>query len=309
MNKPLHHVTPLWHSEPLSALAGRRVLLKMDCFQPPASFKIRGMGHMCQVAVQQGARHIVTSSGGNAGYAIAYACRALGVPATVVVPATTPEFMRETIRAVGAEVLEHGASWDDAHDHALALAEEATRTYVHPFDHPTVWEGHASLVDELVDQGPKPGVLVVAVGGGGLLCGILEGLHRVGWADVPVLAVETDGTASFKAAAEAGRPVTLDAIRSIATTLGARTVTPELLEWKKRHEIVHWTCTDRQAVDGCLRFLDDHRVLVEPSCGAALAAVYEGCRFLRDREPVIVEVCGGAGVSLELLRQWDERVR
>ncbi len=305
LTDPLHTVTPLWHSAPLSAACGEPVFMKMDCFQPAASFKIRGMGRRCQVAVAGGARRIVSSSGGNAGYAIALACRELGVPATVVVPRTTPEFMRAKIRALGAGVPEHGESWDDAHAHALGLATAPDVTYVHAFDHPAVWEGHASLIEEVAAQGPKPGVVVVAVGGGGLLCGILDGLRRVGWRDVPVVAVETEGAASFKAAADAGRPVTLESIRSLATTLGARAVTPRLLEWKAEHEIVHHLVTDRQAVDGCLRFLDDHRVLVEPACGAALAAIYDGCPFLRGRGPVLVEVCGGAGVSLALLRRWD----
>ena len=144
-----------------------------------------------------------------------------------------------------------------------------------------------------------------AVGGGGLLCGVLEGLHRVGWADVPVLAVETEGAASFHASIVAGRSVTLDAIRSLATTLGARTVTPRLLEWATRHEILSRTVTDRQAVDGCRRFLDDHRVLVEPACGAALALCYDRHPDLVARGPVLVEVCGGAGVNREFLEHWD----
>lgn len=304
----MHRVTPLWLSEPLSTALGEDVWMKMDCFQPVASFKIRGIGRLCREMAEQGAARIVSSSGGNAGYAMAYACRALGVPATVVVPTTTSEFMRAKIRAVGTEVLEHGDSWDDAHAHASLLAADPDTAYVHPFDHPAIWEGHASLVEEMANQGPKPGVMIVSVGGGGLLSGILEGMHRVGWSDVPVLAVETEGAESFKAAADAGRLVTLDAIRSVAKTLGARTVTAKLLEWKKRHEIVHWIATDRQAVDGCLRFLDDHRVLVEPACGAALAAVYQRCGFLQGRGPVAVEVCGGAGVNLELLRQWNSQV-
>jgi L-serine/L-threonine ammonia-lyase len=282
--------------------------MKMDCFQPSGSFKIRGLGRLCQVLVAGGATRIVGSSGGNAGYATAWACRALGVPATVVVPSTTSEFMRAKIRAVGAEVLEHGDSWDDAHAHASELATDPEVAYVHPFDHPAIWSGHASLIDEVAAQGGEPGAMVVAVGGGGLLCGILEGMHRAGWRDVPGLAVATDGADSFRAAADAGRLVTLDAIRSVAKTLGARTVTGKLLEWKKKHEIAHWIASDRQAVDACLRFLDDHRILVEPACGAALAAIYDGCELLRGRGGVVVEVCGGAGVSLELLEKWDREV-
>ena len=309
MSEPLHSVTPLWNSEHLSRALGEEVWMKMDCFQPVASFKLRGMGSMCRVAVEQGAARIVSSSGGNAGYAIAYACRALDVPATVVVPKTTSEFMRAKIRAVGAQVLEHGDDWDGAHAHAERLATDPEVAYVHPFDHPVVWDGHASLIEEAAEQGPKPGVVVVSVGGGGLLCGILEGLHRVGWQDVPVLTLETEGAESFKVSVEAGRLVTLDAIRSIATTLGSRTVTAKLLEWTTRHEIVPVAVSDRQAVDACLRFSEDHRILVEPACGAALSAIYDRHEFLQGRGPVLVEVCGGAGVNVELLRQWDRQVR
>lgn len=281
--------------------------MKMDCFQPVGSFKLRGLGRACQAAVADGASRLLGSSGGNAGYAIAFAARALGVAATVVVPGTTSEFMRAKIRAMGAEVEEHGDVWDEAHAYASARATEPGVAYIHAFDHPAIWDGHASVIEEARDQGPRPGVVVVSVGGGGLLCGMLQGMHRVGWDDVPVLAVETEGAASFKAAAEAGRLVRLEAIRSLATTLGALSVTPELMRWKERHAIAHCAVSDRQAVDACLRFLDDHRVLVEPACGAALATLYEGHEELKGQGPVLVEICGGAGVSLELLREWDRR--
>ena len=133
-------------------------------------------------------------------------------------------------------------------------------------------------------------------------------MRQVGWGTIPVLATETIGADSFKASVDAGKLVTLDAIRSVAKTLGALTVTPRLLEWKKRHEIVNHTVTDRQAVEACARFLDDHRVLVEPACGAALAPIYDRCEQLRGRGPVLVEVCGGAGVNLELLEGWRRQV-
>jgi L-serine/L-threonine ammonia-lyase len=307
MTAPLHLNTPLWQSEPLSRALGEPVWMKMDCFQPVGSFKIRGMGRICGRAVEDGTARVIGSSGGNAGYAIAFACRRLGIPATIVVPTTTSEFMREKIRSVNGEVLEHGASWDDAHSRAVELAAEPGTTYVHPFDDPVIWDGHATLIEETAEQGLVPGVVVVAVGGGGLLCGVLEGMHRVGWRDTPVLAVETEGAASFRASVEAGRLVTLDAITSLATTLGARTVAARLLRWSREHPIESLAVSDRQAVNACLRFLDDHRVLVEPACGAALAAVYSEHSSLKGRGPVLIEICGGAGVSLELLADWRRR--
>ncbi len=306
--KSTHVVTPLWESQPLGAVLKVPVWLKMEAFQPTGSFKARGMGAACRAAAERGVRRVVCSSGGNAGYSVAFAGRQLGLDVTIVVPETTSPRAQELIRGEGAKLIVRGASWDDAHAFALELAREEQAAYVHPFDDPQVWSGHASMVREMAEQGPKPGAVVVSVGGGGLLCGLVEGMHAVGWNDVPVLAVETKGADSFAAAMQAGKLVTLDRISSIATTLGARTVTPKALAWARRHPITPWVVSDRAAVDACLRFADDHRVLVEPACGAALAAGYDRAQPLEGRSPVVFIVCGGAGVTRELLEQWKKKV-
>ncbi len=311
----LHVRTPLWESPSLSQILGTEVLLKMEAFQPAGSFKSRGMGAACADASARGIRRVVCSSGGNAGLAVANAGRRLGMEVTIVVPQTTSARAKELITRENAQVIVHGSVWDEAHAFATRLAEETHAAYVHPFDDPVVWRGHSSLVDELVEDGVKPGMIVLSVGGGGLMCGVVEGLQRVGWADVPVLAVETEGAASFAGAVRAGELITLDAIRSIAVTLGAKRVTPRALELTYQHEIIPWLVTDRQALDACLRFADDHRVLVEPACGAALAAGYDRVEPLEEftvssarREPVVFIVCGGAAVNREMLEKWDSEV-
>lgn len=151
----LHIETPLIHSHPLSAAAGRRVRLKLEALQPPGSFKIRGVGAACEVHARAGKRRFICSSGGNAGLAMAFAGRQLGVPVTVVVPENTPERAREALRREGADLRVHGAAWHEANELALSLVgpEDA---FIHPFDDPLLWSGHASLVDEAVRQGPGP---------------------------------------------------------------------------------------------------------------------------------------------------------
>jgi L-serine/L-threonine ammonia-lyase len=296
---------------PLSKTIGAPVYLKMESFQPVGSFKARGMGMACLESFRAGRRHVVCSSGGNAGYAVAYASRMLGMRATIVVPESTSPRARELILSEGAELIVHGKAWDDSHALAMKYAQETESKptgiadYIHPFDDPRAWKGHSTIIDEIAEAGKKPGLLVVSVGGGGLLCGLLEGMHRLGWQDVPVLAVETEGAASYAASVKAGHLVTLPAITSIATTLGARTVASRALEWFGKHPITPWVVTDRQAVDACLHFADDHRVLVEPACGASLSVVYEKVLPIENRENVLAVVCGGAGVTLELLDQWD----
>jgi L-serine/L-threonine ammonia-lyase len=213
------------------------------------------------------------------------------------------------IRGEGAEVLEHGDSWDDSHIYATQLAPQLDAAYIHPFDDPLVWAGHATMIQEAAEYGIKPEVVVVSVGGGGLLCGVVQGLQDVGWADVPVVAAETKGADSFAASVAAGRIVTLERITSIATTLGARRVAAESLAWTRRHEINPWVVSDRSAVNACLRFADDHRVLVEPACGAALSVVYDRAEPIQRRGPVLVVVCGGAGATRELLASWEQQTR
>jgi L-serine/L-threonine ammonia-lyase len=141
-----------------------------------------------------------------------------------------------------------------------------------------------------------------------LLCGILEGLHRYGWAEVPVLAVETEGAKSFADSVAAGELVTLPQITSIATTLGAKTVTPKLMEWTTRHDIRPFVVSDKAAVDACLRFADDLRVVVEPACGASLSVLYAHAAVLEAFESVLLVVCGGAGVSMAQLWEWERKL-
>jgi L-serine/L-threonine ammonia-lyase len=299
MHAPLHIRTPLILSDPLSRVLGAEVWLKLECLQPSGSFKIRGIGYLAQQLVARDVTHLVCSSGGNAGIAAALAARRLGITATIIVPRTTSARMRARIEAEGATVRVHGAAWDEADAEARRVAAEPGNAYLPPFDHELIWRGHATMIDEIAAEHPAAfGAVVCSVGGGGLLCGVLEGMHRAGWATTPMLAVETEGAASFDAAVRAGKLVTLERITSIATTLGAKTVCAEALRWASRHEIRRQLVTDDEALEACRRFADDHRLLVEPSCGAALAAVYGQAPALNGASSLLVVVCGGAAVSL-----------
>src|SRR5688572_31187653 len=119
----LHIETPLYENPAINQRLNKRVLLKMDCFQPVGSFKIRGIGALCEQAVASGKTHLISSSGGNAGYAAAYAGKQLGVKVTVVVPATTSETTKQRILAQDAEIIVRGAMWAEADAYARELVE------------------------------------------------------------------------------------------------------------------------------------------------------------------------------------------
>lgn len=302
----LHIQTPLYESRPMSASAGCQLWLKLDALQPCGSFKLRGVGHACEVHHARGARHFVSSSGGNAGLAVAYAGRCLGVAVTVVVPETTTARARELLALEGAKVIVHGASWQEANELAQSLVGPDD-AFIHPFDDPLLWAGHASLIDEVAQAGEKPDAVVLSVGGGGLLCGVIEGLRRNGWHDVPVIAVETHGAASFHAAVQAGQGVAIERIDSIATSLGAKRVCEQAVKELAAHPIHSVLVSDQQALQACERFLQDHRVLVEPACGAALALASEPAA-LAGYGKVLMVVCGGATATLAQIRQWSAAV-
>lgn len=304
--KPLHIETPLLDSRALSLHAGRSIWLKMDALQPSGSFKIRGIGFACQEYARRGATRFISSSGGNAGIAVAYAGRHLSIPVTVVVPETTTERAKSLIRQEGADVIVHGSSWQEANALAVSMLTE-TDAFVHPFDDPLLWQGHATVIDEIARSDVKPDAIVLSVGGGGLLCGAVEGLRRNHWQDIPVIAVETHGADSFARSIAAGRRIELPAITSIATTLGARQVCERALYWAEHHPVLSVVVSDALAVAACEKFVRDQRIVVEPACGAALAAVYERLDAIQPFKTIVVIVCGGVTMSLEQLRQWSMR--
>ncbi|XP_006640503.1 serine dehydratase-like [Lepisosteus oculatus] len=315
---PFHVDTPLLESLALSKRAGTPVYLKMDNAQPSGSFKIRGIGHLCQKAAVSGCKGFVCSSGGNAGLATAYAARKLNIPATIVIPGSTSDLVAQKLRDQGANVQVFGKVWDDANEEAQRLSQTEGLMFIPPFDHPLVWQGHASVVRELKAFMPsKPGALVVAVGGGGLLCGVVKGLKEVGWDDVPVIAMETKGADCLNAAVTAGKLVTLPDITSEAKCLGAKTVCSQAFDYAREGNIISEVVSDQDALQAVELFLDDERVLVELACGAGLAAVYTGliqrlqdrARLPRPLGPLVILVCGGSSISLAQLNHYRNKLQ
>lgn len=309
-----------------------KISFKMDNLQPSGSFKDRGISHMIKTLVEQSTvSKLVCSSGGNAGHAVATTGKKLGLPVDVFVPITTKPMMIAKLRGKGANVFIGGENWNAADAQArIALAQDADAKYIPPFDDPLIWDGNASIVEEMKESlgDHPPDAIVLSVGGGGLLCGVQRGLEKVGWTGVKIMAVETEGklccdsyvsesemlllllmivgTASFAAAKEAGKVVSIGGITSIASSLGALAVTPATLDSCITTESV--VVSDKDAVQACLWFADQHRALVEPACGAAIAIVHNDKyrKLWSNMNHVVVIVCGGSAVNLELLRQWEK---
>jgi L-serine/L-threonine ammonia-lyase len=226
------------------------------------------------------------------------------------------------LRAAGAQdVVQHGDSWAEADAHLREVVIPAAKSrgeetvYVHPFDDQAVWDGHATLIPEVLKDlnGEAPDALVCSVGGGGLFSGIMQGLDATG-AKTKVLAVETEGAHSLALALEKGELATLPAITSIATSLGARRVAAQAYEYAKRESVTSLVLKDQDAIEGCVRFADDERIMVEPACGVSIATCYNGrlkklLPGLTEESKVVMVVCGGSNVTASMLHGWVEDVQ
>jgi L-serine/L-threonine ammonia-lyase len=256
--------------------------------------------------------HFYSSSGGNAGLACVAAANTLGFPSTVIVPLSTKPHMIDKIRQAGAtEVFQFGPTWFDADTHLRndVLPADPGGVYVPPFDHPAVWAGHQTMVPEIIeDLGGEPDAVVCSVGGGGLFIGIAQGLEGT---QTRIAAVETKGAESLHEAIKAKKLVTLPGITSLATSLGALKVAPKALECGLQENVTSLVVTDAEACRACVRFAEDERALVEPACGATIALVYEGrlkevVKDLKKDSRVVLVVCGGRNIGLDLLKEWRE---
>jgi len=309
-----------------------RIFLKLENLQPAGSFKSRGLGHYTSQALSRATHpdrvHFYSSSGGNAGLAVVHAANALGRPSTVVVPLSTKAMMVAKIRAAGAEeVVQFGTTWKEAdgflREVVVRRAEERGEepVYCPPFDHGDVWEGNATMVEEMREQSTEeegPSVVVCSVGGGGLFNGIVQGLEKQeAWAQTTVLAVETQGADSLAQSLEKGELVTLPGITSLATSLGATTVSERTFvlasKYRATGRVKTTVLTDAEAAMGCWRFADDERMLVELACGVSVALCYGGRlkralgRPVRKEEKVVIVVCGGQNVTVAMVEEWRKQ--
>eukprot|EP00111_Clytia_hemisphaerica_P004090 TCONS_00011699-protein len=311
----LYNQTPIVQS--LHGPKECKIFLKLENTQPSGSFKTRGISYHCTKLKERGCKFFVSSSGGNAGLAVAYSGRVLNITVCVFVPTTTPNHVIERLRNEGAEVKQKGDVWDETNKYAIEFVEsmkDKNASLVHPFNHPEIWTGHSTIVSELKEQLiDKPSVIVLSVGGGGLLCGVVEGLQKVGWDHVPVIACETFGADSLNQAMKNNKLTTLPAIKSIAKSLGALTVAQEALDWTNKHKILPVQVTDQETISACYKYLNDFKSLVEPACGASLTLMYSDILQklleqgkLSNIDSVVIIVCGGHSLTIDNLLAWKK---
>jgi threonine dehydratase len=300
--------TPLIRAQHFSRELGTNVFFKLEMLQPTHSFKVRGaFNALTQLTDKQKKRGIVTASGGNHGLAIAYAAATLGIPATVYLPESATETKLAAIRGFGPEMVVHGSAWDDANALAMKVAGESGRAYIHPFDNPRVMAGQGTIVTELLAQLPEPDLIVTSIGGGGLISGILSAIQHYS-PSTRVFGVETEGADSMYQSRKAGKIVELQAITSIAETLGARKTEKTQFEIVMQYVTDLVTVSDNAAIRALIAILQEEKLLSEPAASCSVAALMEGKIPVKPGEKVVVVLCG-ANVAHEKVHEWESAAR
>ena len=301
--------TPLLPAPRLRTGMFSNLRFKLENLQVGGSFKARGVFNtLLQLHEAQRRRGVVTASGGNHGVALAYAAHCLDVPAVVYLPTRASEDRCARITAWGAEIFKYGTDWDDANLKALEHAEKTGMYYVHPFDAETTLAGQGTLGLELLEDLPGIDCALIAIGGGGLICGVAAALKQ-SRPGIRIIGVEPQGAASMSISLQAGRVTPLRETRTIADTLAPRSVSERTLALTQRYvdEIV---LVEEHALVEAMRWLwRECNQLVEPAGAAVVAALLQDHKTVEAyRHPVAV-ICGGNASAEVVFTAYQQAVK
>ena len=286
------HLSPCQLSHHLTERTGLPIYLKLENLQRTGSFKERGaLNKLLTLTPEQRSRGVIAASAGNHAQGVAFHATRLGIRSLIVMPQATPLVKVVSTRGFGAEVILHGANYDEACEEALIRCEQQGLTFIHPFDDPIVIAGQGTIGLELLEQVPGLEAVVVPIGGGGLISGIACALKETN-PKIRVIGVEPEKLPSMLRAREAGTPITLAPQATIADGIAVRRAGDVTLPLVTRYvdEIV--TVDDEEIASAILMLLEQEKTLAEGAGAAALAALLQNKTHLKDQRTAVL-VCGG----------------
>jgi threonine dehydratase len=297
--------SPCRESAELSMMTGENLHLKLDNLQRTGAFKERGaLNKILTLSNDEKRRGVITASAGNHAQAVAYHACARGIKAQIVMPLMTPLVKVSATRGFGAEVVLHGANYDESYLFALASCAEQGMTFLHPFDDAEVINGQGSIGLELLEQVPDLEAVVVPVGGGGLISGVACAIKESN-PKVRVVGVQTERLPSMLRATEAGHPVTIPASATVADGIAVRRAGDVTLPLVQRYvdEIV--TVDEEEIANAILVLLEKEKTLAEGAGAVAIASLLQHKTSLNGQKTAAL-VCGG-NIDVSLLAKIIER--
>ena len=298
-------VSPCPRSETFSGVTGNSIYLKMDNQQRTGAFKERGaLNKILGLSPDERARGVIAASAGNHAQGVSYHAGRHGVRARIVMPLPTPLTKVSATRAYGAEVVLHGANYDEAYGKAMELSQQDSLVLIHAFDDESVIAGQGTLGLEILQQHPDIEVIVSPIGGGGLIGGVACAVKE-SRPSVKVYGVQPARIPSMKAAIAAGKPVTLDSAKTIADGIAVRRAGDYTLPLVQKYVDDIVTVEEEEIANAILLLLEREKTLAEGAGAAAIAAVLNRKIQLQNKR-VAVLVCGG-NIDVTLLSRIIER--
>ena len=299
------YLSPCARSETFSQSTANQVYLKLDNLQRTGAFKERGaLNKLLLLSPEERARGVITASAGNHAQGIAYHAGRLGIRAQICMPLTTPLIKVSATRGFGADVVLHGANYDEACVEAMRRGQESGLTFVHPFDDDAVIAGQGTIGIELMQQHPDLEVVVVPIGGGGLIGGIACALKEMN-PRIQVFGVQPSRLPSMKFAVAEGKPVTVNAASTIADGIAVRRAGERTLPMVQKYVDDIVTVEEEEIAHAILLLLEREKTLAEGAGAAAIAALVNR-KLPCIEKKVAVLVCGG-NIDVTLLSRIIER--
>ena len=301
----LIYYSPAPYSAELSQRTGQHIFLKLDNLQRTGAFKERGALNKILTLSEDERQHgVIAASAGNHAQAVAYHATRRGIRARIVMPLITPLVKVSSTMNFGAEVVLHGANYDEACTEAGRLAEEEGMTFLHPFDDDAVIAGQGTIGLELLEQIPGLEAVAVPIGGGGLIGGVACAIKESN-PHVRVIGVQTERLPSMLRATEAGEPVTVPAEATIADGIAVRRAGRLTLPLVQRYVDELVTVDEEEIANAILILLEQEKMLAEGAGATALAALLQHKTKLNGQRTAVL-VCGG-NIDVSLLARIIER--
>lgn len=289
--------TKLIYSEMLSNRYGNKVYLKPENMQYTGAYKLRGAYYKISTLTdEEKAKGLITASAGNHAQGVAYAAKAYGVKATVVMPTTTPLIKVERTKSYGVDTVLYGNNYDEACAHAYELADEYGYTFIHPFDDPAVATGQGTIAMEIVQELPLVDYILVPIGGGGLATGIST-LAKLLNPNIKVIGVEPANANCMQESLKAGHVVTLDDASTIADGTAVKTPGEKIFPYIQKNLDDIITVEDDELIVAFLDMVENHKMIVENSGLLTVAAL----KHLNVKGKKIVSVLSGGNMDLIIM--------
>ena len=299
------YLSPCTVSATFSQLTGNTIYLKLDNLQRTGAFKERGaLNKLLTLTKEERDQGVIAASAGNHAQGLAYHAGKRGIRAQICMPLTTPLIKVSATKAYGADVVLHGANYDEACEEAIRRGNQQHLTFIHPFDDDAVIAGQGTLGLEMLQQHPEIEAVVVPIGGGGLIGGIACAIKETN-PKVQIVGVQTSRLPSMKAAVEEGRPVTIPAAATIADGIAVRRAGDRTLPLVQKYVDQIVTVDEEEIANAILLLLEREKTMAEGAGAAAIAAMVNHKIEISGKK-IAVLVCGG-NIDVTLLSRIIER--